>query len=571
MYPTLHSTYIPADFRLTSWESLEPHFTALENEEITSVAGLEEWLVKLSQWEAQVHEEKAWRHIRMTCNTQDAAVVDAYQDFVNNIYPPMVIAVHRMVEKALALPFFRDLNDAGYMVLKRSFVNEVEIFNEESVPLISEATTLARHFDRIAGSLQIEHEGEKLTLQQSALLLESPDRKLREKAWRAASEARGAVRTQLHNLFSQLIEIRTRISALCGFPSFTDYAYRQMERYDYGRAEAEDFRNSIALVVRPLYEAQLKERCELLGLERLRPWDLAVDLSGGKVLAPFGSTEELVTKSIAALTGVSPQFGSFLREMKERGLLDLDSRMGKSPGGYNYPLPVTGAPFIFMNAANSWNDVVTMMHESGHAVQSFLMRDINLFPYRDVPSEMAELASMSMELFSLDFLGVFYPEAADLKRARLEQVTRMIVLLPWIAAVDHFQHWVYDNPAHSVAERNREWRKIYERYHGTLVDWTGLEDELDHFWQKQGHLYRSPFYYIEYGIAQLGAVAVWRNYRRDPVQAIELYKKALALGNSRPLPEVYRTAGVQFDFSAGYITELMDFLQEEIRKMKSAD
>jgi oligoendopeptidase F len=567
----LHSEAVPQGFKITSWEVLEPHLLELLNSPINSVEEMGQWLVRVSNWEAQIYEEKAWRHIRVTCQTHDQEAIAAYTQWAEQMMPPVMKMFFRLLQKAVASPFFDALPDQEYEVLKKSFKSQISIFREENVSLQAEASVLARKFDRSMGGLSVEIDGEQCTMAKAVTHLEGADRDKRSKVWDLVMDARATVRDDLHQLLTDLIALRGRVAANAGFPSFTQYAYKMLERHDYGVREAEDFRHAIATVIKPLYEEQLRERRQMLGLEVLKPYDLTADLSGGKPLKPFAGSQELTEKSIRVLTQVNPAFADVIAQMRDQGLLDLESRISKAPGGYNYPLPVTGAPFIFMNATGSWGDVVTMMHEAGHAVHAYLSRNIQLYSCRHVPSEIAELASMSMELLALDALAEFYPDKEELKRAKLEQLSRMIVLLPWIATIDHFQHWIYDHPNHTREERNASWGRIHELYHGNIVDWSDNMETYLHYWQRQGHIFRSPFYYIEYGIAQLGAVAVWRNYKANPKKALRQYADALTMGYTRPMHEVYEAAGIKFDFSEAYIQDLMDFAMGEIRKIKAGN
>jgi oligoendopeptidase F len=253
--------------------------------------------------------------------------------------------------------------------------------------------------------------------------------------------------------------------------------------------------------------------------------------------------------------------------MKANGLFDVESRMGKAPGGYNYPLAETGAPFIFMNSANSLRDLTTMVHEGGHAIHTFLTADLELNDFKHCPSEVAELASMSMELISMDNWDVYFDNEEDLNRAKKEQLADVLKTLPWVAVIDQFQHWIYTNPDHNAADREAAFKQIYTRFGAGFADWTEYDQQFGNLWQKQLHLFEVPFYYIEYAIAQLGAIAVWKNYKENPTKALEQYLAALTLGYTKPMNEIYETAGIKFDFSAAYIKELAMFVKNELNKL----
>jgi oligoendopeptidase F len=317
----------------------------------------------------------------------------------------------------------------------------------------------------------------------------------------------------------------------------------------------------------PILNELSKERKEKLKVSSLRPWDKAVDPEGREPLKAFENGKDLTEKSIACFHRLDPFLGQCLSIMKAMGHLDLESRKGKAPGGYNYPLAEIGVPFIFMNATSTMRDMTTIMHEGGHAVHNFLTKDLPLSDFKSPPMEVAELASMSMELISMDAWDIFFPNPEDLKRAKREQLEDIIETLPWVATIDQFQHWIYEHPTHTQDDRKKNWNAVFDRYADPITDWSGLEDGRDYAWQKQLHLYEVPFYYIEYGMAQLGAIALWRNYKLDKQKGLEGYMNALKLGNLTTIPEIYKAANIKFDFSRAYIKDLMDFVKEEFEKI----
>jgi oligoendopeptidase F len=340
-----------------------------------------------------------------------------------------------------------------------------------------------------------------------------------------------------------------------------------MGRFDYTPSDCFDFHKAIADEVVPVVKYFDLRRKEALQLKTLRPWDTEVDVTGLAPLKPFSDENDLIQKTIACFNKVDPQFGSYIRIMNEMGHFDLGSRKGKAPGGYNYPLAETGVPYIFMNSVCSVRDLVTMVHEGGHAVHSFLSRDLALTANKDVPSEVAELASMGMELISMEHWDAFFDNPADLKRAKLEQMGKVVRSLPWIALIDKFQHWIYENPSHSREQRKEAWLRCSAEFDSGVIDWSGLDEGKAYEWHRQLHIFEVPFYYIEYGFAQLGAIALWRNYKQNPAKAIQDYKKALALGYTRTIGELYEAAGIRFDFRGSYVKELLDFVADEIKKM----
>ena len=352
-----------------------------------------------------------------------------------------------------------------------------------------------------------------------------------------------------------------------GFDNFRDYKFKALGRFDYSVEDCYNFHDSILNEVLPLVEELNRYRKDTLGLKDLRPWDLNVDTSGKQPLRPFENVQELVNKSIRCLSKVDPFFGESITIMKEMGHLDLESRQGKRPGGYNMPLHLTGVPFIFMNATNSLNDMRTLMHESGHAVHSFLIRDYDLNSAKRVPSEVAELAAMTMELLTMDHWDEFFPDAEDLRRAKISQLENVLKVLPWVATVDKFQHWIYSNPQQSKAERKEKWMEIFNEFSSENVDRSGLEEYSEYLWHKQLHIFEVPFYYIEYGMAQLGAIAIWKQYRENPQRAVQNYINALKLGYTVPISEIYEEAGISFDFSRSYVSELGAFVKAELEKL----
>ncbi|MFM2375551.1 MAG: hypothetical protein RLZZ165_648 [Bacteroidota bacterium] len=559
--------FVAEDFILTDWEHLQPYFDRLAEMPLETVEDIEHWLKMSSELSFVVHEEKAWRYIRMTCDTTSEPIRKRYDQISSEILPQFSVRANELLQKLYESPAFPLLDPERYLVLTRSVKNSIELFRESNVPLDTEIRKRGREHDEAASRLHIEDGGQKLTLQKAASLLEQGDRNRREEIWRKITSARLALKDSWDQLLTDLCGLRGQVARNAGFESFSDYSFKALERFDYTREDCYAFHDAIERVVKPQLVALSRDRQRNLGLGELRPWDLNVDELGREALHPFTDSQELITGCIRILERLRPALADNLRLMKEMGHLDLESRLGKAPGGYNYSLPVTGAPFIFMNAVGTSNDLTTMLHELGHALHSFATAQIDIAEFKHLPSELAEVASMGMEFFSLDALDEFYKDPESLRRARREQLMRPLILLPWIASVDAFQFWLYDHPGHTVPEREQAWTDIFLRFHGDHVSWEGDEEVLKNLWQKQGHIYDVPFYYIEYGIAQLGAIAVWRNFRHDPQKGLNDYLKALSMGYTRPIPEVYAAAGIRFDFSESYIRELVDFVAGEIDKV----
>ncbi|MFM7216679.1 MAG: M3 family oligoendopeptidase, partial [Bacteroidota bacterium] len=454
-----------------------------------------------------------------------------------------------------------------YSIYLREVRNAIDLFREANIPLNAELSVKEQKFGEIAGAMSVEVGGKELTLQQAANHLRMPDRSHREEVYRKMVSRRLADRSQLDGLFTELVGLRHRIALNADFPNYRDYKFKAMDRFDYTVADCEDFHMAVQKGVVPLLSELLSDRKRTMGLDVLRPWDLEVDAEGRDDLRPFTNGEELASKTISCFSEIDPYFGEVVRTLHTKRFMDLDSRIGKAPGGYNYPLYETGVPFIFMNASGSLRDVVTMVHEGGHAIHSMLTRDLPFIGFKEFPSEVAELASMSMELISMEHWHHFFSDPIELRRAKQEQLEGVIEALPWIVCIDRFQHWLYTHPTHSVEDRTRFWVENYTMFNDGSVDWSGLEDARASLWQRQLHLFEVPFYYIEYGMAQLGAIAVWRNYLQDPEKAVADYKKALSLGHMCSIPEVYKAAGIRFDFSAEYIADLMLFVKSQYSKL----
>jgi oligoendopeptidase F len=563
----MQRNFIKDDFKVTTWELLKPYFEELKERPINTVAELEKWLKDQSELGAVVSEDMAWRYIKMTCDTANTVLRDSFNDFVQNIEPHMAPLNNELNKKLIDCPYKDQLTKEGYKIYLRSVKNSIELFREENIPLNTKLQELEQQFGAINGEQSIEHNGEKMTLQRASVFLKDLDRNIRRDIYSKIQTRRAQDEESLNKLFDQLIELRHQVAMNTGFKNFRDFKHQSLARFDYSVQDCLDFHEAVKLHAVPLINEHDRKRKEKLKIEDYRPWDTAVDEEGLPPLKPFETAQELIDKTIACFDKLDPFFGNCIRTMHEMKRLDLESRLGKAPGGYQYPLYETDVPFIFMNSVGLHRDLVTMVHEGGHAVHSFLDRDLELIDFKSPPSEVAELASMSMELMSMEHWDVFFKNPAELRRAKRQQLESVMDTLPWIAAIDKFQHWLYLNPKHNVADRYDAWRKIIADFGSSEINYQGLEDNLNRRWQVQLHLYEVPFYYIEYGFAQLGAVAVWRNYKTDPKNAIENYKKALALGYTRSIPEIYEAAGIKFDFSPPYIKELMDFVKREYDKL----
>ena len=558
--------FLPASIKLTDWDSIKPYFDNLTARDINSVAALEQWLRDVSELESFIEENSRWRYIHSSINTMDKEAEQALEYFYSEINPKLSPATFELNKKLVSNPYLEQLDQAKYFVYLRGVRKQIDLYREENIELYKELNIKQNEYGALIGKMTIEHNGKTLTMAHAANLLKERNRAVREEVFNKISHRRLEDVEALNKLFNELLALRNKIAGNAGFANFRDYMFAALGRFDYTTEDCFKFHEAIATEVTPLVTELLAERQAALKVDSLRPWDLEVDVEDAEPLNPFDGGEDLAKKSIKCLDQLDPFFSQCVKTMDQMGRLDLDARVGKAPGGYNMSLPETGVPFIFMNAAGSDRDVKTMVHEGGHAVHSFLSHSLELEGFKNYPSEVAELASMSMELFTMEHWDVFYPEKEQLVRSQKNQLEGIIKILPWIATVDKFQHWIYLHPSQTDAERQAAWVKIYNEFHQG-VDWSGNEELKANLWQKQLHIFEVPFYYIEYGMAQLGAVAMYKQYKENPTAALENYKKALALGYTKTIGEIFKTAGISFRFDKEYIKELVQFLRDEYGKL----
>ncbi len=558
--------YLPKDFNISNWDSLEPIYDELLGRNINSFDKFRSWLNDLNELESAMEEEYAWCYIGMTIDTSNEEHSSKYKHLVTEISPKLSPLSNLLNKKINSSEFKSELKGKSYEIWFKSVKNAIDLFREENISLNAEIQTLTQKYGSITGGMSVEIDGENLTMPQAGKLLQSEKREIRKAAFDAINEVRLKSKEEIHSIFDELLSKRNQVARNAGYENFRDYKFVSLGRFDFTKEDCFNFHESIASEVTPLVNKIYAEKREKLGLDKLRPWDTNATLPGKSELKPFSSAEELVTKSIKSFGMIDEYFGQALADMKELGHLDLASKPGKSPGGYNYPLYESGAPFIFMNAVGTPRDLVTMMHEGGHAVHSFLSHGLEFSAFKSCPSEVAELASMSMELMSMKHWDEFYSKE-DLKRAKKEHLEDSIMALPWIAMVDKFQHWIYENPEHTAEERDLEWVAINKSLGNSVVNWDDSGEVRKNTWQKQLHIFELPFYYIEYGMAQLGAIAVWKNFKENPEKTIAQYKEALSVGYTLSVPEIYEKAGIKFDFSQGYIKELMTFMMNELENL----
>jgi oligoendopeptidase F len=564
--PKKKRTYIPQQLEM-KWDKLEPILNELLDRQISNVSELEQWLRDKSELEAALEEDFAWRYIKMSCDTTNEALVANFQYFATEIEPKISPVANQLNQKFNDSPFIDELDQEKYFVFIRGIRKAIEIYRAENVDLLTRLQVAQQKYQSTTGAMTVTINDQEYTLEQASNFIKDTDRSIRQHAWETIQQRRLLDKDDLNILFDELIAMRHQVALNAGFENYRDYMFQALGRFDYTPQDCYHFHEAIEKEVVPILKEQAEKRAEALAQEKLRPWDMDVSTTGKPALKPFKNGSDLIDKSIDCFNAIDPSLGQMLSIMKANDLFDVESRKGKAPGGYNYPLAETGAPFIFMNSANSLRDLTTMVHEGGHAVHTFLTAGLDLNDFKHCPSEVAELASMSMELISMDNWDIYFDNEEDLIRAKKEQLVDVLKTMPWVAVIDQFQHWIYTNPDHNAADREEAFKQVYTRFGAGFANWEGLEQEFGNVWQKQLHLFEVPFYYIEYAIAQLGAIAIWKNYKENPEKALKQYLSALSLGYSRPINEIYETAGIKFDFSVHYIHELASFVKDELNKL----
>lgn len=550
----------PASLALATWTDLEPWYQEL-NAEPLDLAGVPAWLARWSHLESCLTEAASLALIAYTCDTGSAEKEQAHLRFTSQIMPLAeeqgVRLAQRLVESGWTSP------DMEVPLIR--FRTAIRLFREANVPIFAELEELSARYQRITGSMTAEWEGTRRALPLLAPMLQDPDRQVRERAWRAFIEPYQSQQDAMSAVFDTMFARRQEAARNAGFANFRDYTFEAKGRVDYTPADCVRFHDAVAATVVPAVGRIMELRRDRLGLERLRPWDLAVDPWGDLPLRPYQGESELAGTAAGVFAGVDPELGRWFETMIDEQLLDLGSREGKAPGGYCDTLHYRGRPFIFMNAAGVMEDVTTLLHEAGHSFHALASHHWPLIWQRHPSSESAELASMSMELLASPHLGPpggFLSEP-DLVRARLAHLEDILLSLTHIASVDAFQTWIYTSPDGADREaRDGAWLRLRERFE-TGVDWEGLAPERAARWYRQLHIFLYPFYYIEYGIAQLGALQVWRNSREDPVAAARAYRSFLALGATRPLPALYREAGAALIFDREGLSGLVAMVEQE--------
>ena len=564
MIMKLPRRFVPENLNPDDEKKISELYRSLLLRDIPAAATpLRDWILDWSELNSVLGEVSCRRYVSMTCDTKDEKAAKAYADFVENIQPVINEYDDKLNKKLMAHPS-KDALKGEFGEWFKGVQVSLDLFSPDNIPLETEENKEIQAYQKITGGMSVEFEGKTQTMQQMATYMENTDRGLRERAWRAMWERRLKDKDALDGAFDKLFKIRKEIARNAHCRDFIDYIFLAKHRFDYSPADCEAFHESIEKLVLPLLKEIYKKRAQKMGLEKLRPWDLDVDPLNRPVLKPYSSGAELIEKVDQIFESVHPQAGKWAREMQAQNLIDPDSRLGKAPGGYQIGFDESRLPFIFMNSACTDRDIYTLLHESGHSFHQFALANQPIVAYRDVPAEFAEVASMSMELIGMSNLKPFYGDDKEaIARSVLGELTDVIWLFPWVASVDSFQHRIYSFPEHTASDRTDIWNEIMDRYDAG-IDYSGLEAVRGNLWQKQLHIFECPFYYIEYGIAQIGALQVWANFKKDPKKAIDDLFRAESLGSSRPLPELFDAANIKFDFTPRTLEPLMQVVWDEL-------
>ncbi len=559
--------FISENFLPDTWEAIAPYCDNLFERNIQSLSELNTWLRDWDELGAAISEHSRWIYVRTTIDTTDEKAKTELIKLYTQIQPKLTVENNKLEKKLVECPFTEQLNKEKFFTTIRKIKNSLSLFCEKNIPLLSEMQLKQNEYDTIIGAQSITYNGVEITMQQAGAYLKSTDRNEREVVYRLMDERRKQDAEKLDNLFSELIQLRHQQALNAGFKNYVEYRFAELDRFDYTPADCKQFHSASVEVIMPIVHELSIAKQKAFGYSELKPWDKDSDPYNRQPLRPCENSNELLEKTIACFGLLDPYFKYCLEVMRAMKYLDLESRMGKGPGGYNMTMPEIGVPFIFMNSANSEHDLITMVHEGGHAIHTFLAHELELNMFKDTTSEIAEVASMGMELMSMEHWDVFYQDADDVRRAKVNHLQYILSVLTKTCMGDSFQFWLYENPHHTIADRRQKWSELHEQYSPANIKWDGYEDAFATSYHSILHFFVVPFYYIEYAFAQLGAIALWRNFKLNRPKAINDYKSALKLGYTKPIPAFYETAGAKFDFSKKYVAELVRFLNEELAKL----
>ncbi len=559
-------TFIATEADLADLDTVVKYYKLLETRSIGSAKDLEQWLLDRSELESALSQAGSILYIDMTCHTDDTAKANAYTEFIQTISPAVKPFNDRLNKKLIDAAKVFALDPNRYGIYVKSVKTDIELFRPENVPLQTQVELKSQEYQTVCGAMTVEFQGQERTMPEMGKFQLENDRALREAAWRASSQRRLKDKDKLESIFDEMYKLRNTVASNAGFKSFVDYQFKAYHRFDYTPYDCKKYHESVEKLIVPLYKHMLDQRKKEMKVTSLRPWDLAVDSLGRSPLKPFTKVDKLIDGVQGIFNKLDKDLAKQFLSMKQGDLLDLQSRKGKAPGGYQNTLSEARVPFIFMNSVGVDDDVRTLLHEAGHAFHAIAASDEPLLDYRHAPMEFCEVASMAMELLGGTHINEFYSKE-DAKRSNREHLEGIIHTLAWVATIDAFQHWMYEHPGHSSKERQQAWIGFYQQFGGQFIDWTSLEEVRAFVWHRQLHVFEVPFYYIEYGIAQLGALQLWVKSQQGFAQALTSYKKGLSLGGSQPLPKLYEAAGIQFDFSPQVIEPLANHVFNEWKKL----
>ncbi|MEI4710397.1 M3 family oligoendopeptidase [Bacillus cereus] len=547
---------------------LENTLSTLLNEKISSKLELENWLKEQSKVIWEIEEQLRSHYIAFQCNTDDEEIKDTFEYDQKYVRPLLKRYQNSFDTKYLESPFRIELDPKTYSLLDKKIKNAQTLFCEKNIDLEVNEDKLVTEYFEITGGLTALWNGEEKTITELQSYLQDPDRHIRKKAKTLISETFLSVEDKLQHILNELIVIRDQKAKNIQLHNYRDYMFKKHERFDYTPEDCYELAESIRKYVVPLIDKIYNKKKSELQVESLRLWDLKATAPNQKVLKPIEKASDLIEKSSHILHKLDPEFSALLERMHKNNCLDLESRKGKGPGGFCEYLPASQLSFIFMNLNHTHYDVTTFLHEMGHSIHNDCMKQLELQKYLEIPSESAELASMTMELFSMEYWDTFYENKEEFIEVKLEFFKDIVKYLPQMLIVDQFQHWLYENPNHTAKERNEKYLELHNTYQSNVVNIEGYENWVATGWLPVLHIFEIPFYYIEYAIAQLGALQMYKQYKENPKQALANYKKALSLGSSKSLTEVYESAGIRFDFSGEIIKELMLFVEGELELLE---
>jgi len=556
--------FVPEKADLQDRNTVEGLYAKIVEREINSSEEFRKWMIDYSELEIAMDQHGAILYINMTLQTDDQCASAQYSHFIKEIIPVIRPLEHKVNLKFLDTFKKFPIDEDFYAIYLQCVQSDINLFIEENIDLKTKVSLLSQKYQEVSGAMTIVFQGKEMTLMEAGKRLLSVDRDLRQCIWEVIANRRLKEKEIFDSIFDEMVSLRDKISKNANCKNYCEYKFIELHRFDYTLEDCTAYHDAIEEFVVPLWKKILERRKKQMNVSVLRPWDLSADPQGREELKPFDKSEDLIAGCAKILLKIDQEIGFEFNSMVEGNFLDVENRKGKAPGGYQSTLTEVRKPYIFMNAVGTENDVRTLLHESGHAFHSIACSNFSLLHYLHAPMEFSEVASMSMELLSLDYLSVFYENLEDQKRAIASRLEDVIFVLIWVATIDAFQQWIYENPKHTATERSEAWLEIRKRFDGGIVDWDGYEEVHRCLWHKQLHIFEVPFYYIEYGIAQLGALQIWLNSRRNFSETIEKYKRALSFGGSKPLCELFKIAGIDFNFSKEIIIPLINEVQKEL-------